>query len=274
MRRRIGAGIAALALVGTLGAVVGTGAVATAATAAPATTTSTLATLPLYGLTIAIDPGHQLGNSNPAFFGYLAQRYYIGGTAGYKSCNTSGTATNSGYPEATYNFRVASDLRILLTRLGANVVMTRYYNSWSLWGPCIWIRGGFGTAQHAVLKVSIHADGASSSGHGFFVIKPAAISSACYRYPHGPYMVTRSSRLGNYLIYGMKKAGFTPSTYVNNATIVEGNQGTLNCSYMPTVIVETLNMRNAGDAAIAVSSTGQARVALGLLYGIRGYLGR
>ena len=60
---------------------------------------------PLAGIVIALDPGHQLGNSNPAHFDELAVTHFNGHET--KSCNTSGTATNAGYPEATFNWNVA-----------------------------------------------------------------------------------------------------------------------------------------------------------------------
>ncbi len=247
---------------------------ATAGSAARATINATAAavTLPLAGVIIAIDPGHQLGNSNPRFFSLLNKKTFVGGTVPYKICNTTGTATNSGYPEATYNFAVAQDLRAALRALGATVVMTRYTNTWNSYGPCIKIRGQFGLAQHAVLKVSIHADGAASGGHGFFVMEPANIARPCLSRPSS--MVTRSRTLGRSIITGMVRAGLTKSTYINNATMISSDQGTLNCSSIPTVIVETLNMRNTSDANLAKSPNGRAKVAKGLLNGIRIYLGR
>jgi N-acetylmuramoyl-L-alanine amidase len=243
--------------------------------AAPATAgvaASTTVAKPLAGLVIAIDPGHQLGNSNPKFFAALNRTYFVGGTVPYKICNTSGTATNSGYREATYNFAVAQDLRASLIRLGATVVMTRYVNSWNTYGPCIRYRGQFGLAQHAVLKISIHADGAASWGHGFFVMEPAAIRRTCVTRP--ALMVLRSRQLGTSVITGMKRAGLLPSNYIAGATMISSDQGTLNCSSIPTVIVETLNMRSAGDAARAQSVAGRAKVAAGLLAGIRIFLHR
>ena len=253
-----------------------TGLVDAPATAGPVA--SAALAKPLAGVIIAIDPGHQLGNSNPAFFAALKRRYYVGGTVPIKICNTSGTATNSGYPEATYNFRVALDLRLSLTRLGATVVMTRYVNSWSLYGPCIQYRGTFGLAQRAILKVSIHGDGADPSGHGYFVMEPARIKAPCIvggkTIIHSTAMLRDSRILGTSILTGMHRAGLTPSTYIAGATMISSDQGTLNCSSIPTVIVETMNMRNTGDARMAVSSAGQARIAAGLLAGIRIYLHR
>src|SRR3954466_15557717 len=54
---------------------------------------------PLAGKTIVIDPGHQLGNSR-----HLAQINRPVNAGGFmKACNTTGTATNGGFPESTLN---------------------------------------------------------------------------------------------------------------------------------------------------------------------------
>ena len=59
----------------------------------------------LAGRTIVIDPGHQLGNTNPKFAHQMSQTFFNG--TSQKGCNTSGTATNAGYPEATMTWQVA-----------------------------------------------------------------------------------------------------------------------------------------------------------------------
>ena len=65
--------------------------------------------LPLAGRVVAIDPGHQLGNSrHPEQIDRLA---YVGL---WKPCNTTGTATQSGFPEATFTWRTS---RALMRRL-------------------------------------------------------------------------------------------------------------------------------------------------------------
>ena len=124
-------------------------------------------------MVIALDPGHQLGNSNPEFFDELARTHFNGHMT--KGCNTSGTATNAGYPEATFNWNVARLVKDKLEALGADVKMTRHSNSTRKWGPCVDERGRFGTKVGADLMLSIHGDGASSSGYGFYVMVPSVI---------------------------------------------------------------------------------------------------
>ncbi len=218
---------------------------------------------PLAGLTIAIDPGHNLGNaSHPK---QINRKVWVGL---WKICNTTGTATNSGFPEATFNFSVATRLRRALQALGATVVMTRYVNSNGTWGPCIDYRGKFGKAQHAVLKVSIHADGAPARDRGFHIITPA------FRRGYTDDIFRSSRRLGLAMRAGMLAGGVRLSNYIAHGWSVRGDQGTLNMSDIPTIIVETGNMRNARDAALETSRRGQEGYALALLRGIRLYLRR
>ena len=218
---------------------------------------------PLAGLIIALDPGHNLGNaSHPK---QINRKVWVGL---WKICNTTGTATNSGFPEASFNFSVATRLRRALQSLGATVVMTRYVNSNGTWGPCIDYRGKFGKAQHAVLKVSIHADGAPAHGRGFHIITPG------FRRGYTDDIFRSSRRLGLAMRAGMLAGGIRLSNYIAHGWSVRRDQGTLNMSDIPTIIVETGNMRNASDAALETSRRGRQRYALALLRGIRLYLRR
>ncbi|MEZ5117926.1 MAG: N-acetylmuramoyl-L-alanine amidase [Candidatus Nanopelagicales bacterium] len=221
---------------------------------------------PLSGIVIALDPGHQLGNSNPRFRRQLAQTRWNGTIV--KGCNTSGTATNSGYPESTFTWKVANRLRVRLEALGATVRMTRSTNSYDAWGPCTWDRGKFGRKVGARLMVSIHADGSAPSGRGFFVIAPGSLKGWT------DDIARPSQRLARDLIAGMTKAGATPSTYIRNQLLVWKDQNTLNFSDVPTVIVELGNMRNASEARLMASSSGQKQYADWLLAGIRRNLRR
>jgi hypothetical protein len=77
---------------------------------------------PVRGRTIAIDPGHNGQN-----WRHLAEinRLVNAGTV-RKPCDTTGTATASGYTEAAYNFDVARRLAAILRAEGARVVLTRH----------------------------------------------------------------------------------------------------------------------------------------------------
>ena len=150
--------------------------VATLSTAAPANATRprpearAMGGLPLAGQIVVLDPGHQLGNHNfPQRIGRLVP---AGGFR--KPCNTTGTATDRGYAEATFVWEVSRIVQRRLEALGARVVLTRHDNSQLKWGPCVDVRGRAGNLLGADLKLSIHADGSHAAGaRGFHVIAPA-----------------------------------------------------------------------------------------------------
>ena len=221
---------------------------------------ATAAEKPLAGRTIVIDPGHQLGNSNPKFAKQMSATKFNGSIV--KGCNTTGTATNQGLPESTFNWRVAKRLRALLEAKGATVLMTRTANSREQWGPCVWDRAGFANDAKADAMISIHADGAASSGRGFHVIAPTSIKGWTTD------VVKADRRLAKAMIAGMTRAGAQPATYLSDPLSIRGDQSTLNFSNVPTVIVETGNMRNKSDAARMSTAQGQQQYAEWLAAGI------
>lgn len=218
---------------------------------------------PLSGQVIALDPGHDIGNGSHVSL--INRTYWVGFT---KACNTTGTATNGGFAEATYTFDVTARLRRLLTAAGATVVVTRDRNTTSTYGPCIGARGLFGGQQRARLMVQVHADGGPASGHGFHTIVPASSSLGSTRITSGPSKVLAAA-----MIAGMRSRGFVPATYLSSPLQVRTDQGAMTVSTIPIVTVETLNMRNASDAAVATSPAGRQRIAAGLYAGILRYLG-
>jgi len=217
----------------------------------------------LFGKVILLDPGHQLGNSNPKFAQQMAQKKFNGTTV--KGCNTTGTATNSGYPEATFNWKVARQLKALLEARGARVEMTRNANSRDKWGPCVWDRAKQANKIGADVMVNIHADGASSGSKGFFVLAPGLVKGWTED------VVKPGRKLANAMISGMTKAGAPPSNYISNQLMISTNTTGLNFSNVPSVTVELGNMRNRSDAKRMQSANGQRLYADWLLAGIETY---
>jgi N-acetylmuramoyl-L-alanine amidase len=217
----------------------------------------------LSGLVIALDPGHDIGNGS--HISAINRTYWVGLT---KSCNTTGTATNAGYPEATYTFDVVARLRRLLVAQGATVVVTRDRNTRATYGPCIGARGALPSQEKAAFMVQVHGDGGPSSGRGFHVIAPA------YYKGYTDDIYRGSAKLATAMVAGMVSAGLPRSTYLSRTIQVRKDTGAINMSNVPTVTVETLNMRNARDAAVAMSTSGRQKVARGLYAGILRYLGR
>ena len=220
---------------------------------------------PLAGLVVVLDPGHQLGNT--AFPAEVSALVDAGGFS--KPCNTTGTATDGGYPEATFTWEVALATQRLLRRLGARVLLTRSSNSVTAWGPCVDERGLAGNPGQpgptADLKVSIHADGSLVPGaHGFHVIAPEA------REPWTTDIAAPSLEMAEVVRDVLVEEGFPTSTYVGSDGIdVRSDLGTLNLADIPTVMVELGNMRDPGDAGLMTSAAGRRRYASALALSIR-----
>ena len=232
---------------------------------AAATPVTRPVTPPLRGVTIVLDPGHQLGNHN--FPREISRLVPAGGFE--KRCNTTGTATDSGLPEATFTWRVSLLVRDRLRALGARVVLTRTSNRQDRWGPCVDERGRLGNDLAADLKVSIHGDG-HPGGHGFHVIAPTD------RAPWTHDIFAASRRLAYAVRSALHGAGLPYADYLagGDGLAFRSDLGTLNLSDIPTVLVELGNMRSASDARLMTSYDGRAAYARALTQGIRGWLDR
>ncbi|MBS45134.1 MAG: N-acetylmuramoyl-L-alanine amidase [Nocardioides sp.] len=220
---------------------------------------------PLAGRTIVLDPGHQLGNRH--FPRQITRQVPAGGFR--KDCNTTGTATNGGYPEATFVWQVAKEVRRQLRALGARVVMTRRTNSDRRWGPCVDERGRAGNKSDADLKLSIHGDGSYAAGaRGFHVIRPPD------RRPWTHDIVRPSSRLARAVKASLRRSGVPVATYTagGDGIDVRSDLGTLNLSDVPTVVVELGNMRNPADARRMTSRRGRTTYADALVRASRRFL--
>ena len=139
---------------------------------------------PRWPPTIGIDPGHNGGNTaDPAFINSI-----IWNGRENETCDTTGTQTDGGYTEASFNWNVARYLQADLRRAGAAVVMTRHGNNGV--GPCVTSRAHILNRAGATVALDIHADGGPAWGRGFTVLEPVA---------DGPNdgVITASERLGN-----------------------------------------------------------------------------
>jgi N-acetylmuramoyl-L-alanine amidase len=213
-----------------------------------------------------IDPGHQLGNHN--FPRQISRLVPAGGFE--KPCNTTGTATDGGYPEATLTWQVARLLRARLVSLGATVLMTRHSNRQDRWGPCVDVRGRAGNRQHADLKISIHGDGSYAAGaRGFHVIAPTD------RRPWTHDIFRSSRRLAVDTRAALRGVGLHVANYVAGGDGLDfrSDLATINLSNVPTVMVELGNMRNTRDARRMTSRAGRATYARGLALAVRRFLG-
>jgi N-acetylmuramoyl-L-alanine amidase len=221
--------------------------------------------LPLAGLTVVIDPGHDGGNgANPQIVNQP-----IDGGGFTEPCDTTGTATDNGYAEHAFNFDVALRTQALLQADGARVVLTRATDTGV--GPCVNQRAAIADALHADVAVSIHADGGPPGGVGFAVDTPVGVVSSV---SDNRAIVGPSTQLALDLRDAFEAAsGEPPSNYTGQAGIVyRGDLGGLNLSTVPKVLIECANMRNAGDATLVQSPSWRQMAAQGIATGLEQFL--
>ena len=211
---------------------------------------------------VVLDPGHNGGNaSHPS----IINAPVPDGAGGTKPCNTTGTATNAGYPEHAFTWDMALRVRTLLTAAGVRVVLSRPGDTGV--GPCVDIRGRLGGRVGAAAFVGIHGDGAPATGRGFHVITSSLA-------PAGASVAAQSSALAHAVRDAM--------TAVEPVSDYLGAQGLdarrdlagLNLSTVPAIYLECGNMRNATDAALMSSAAGRQALARRLAAGILAFLHR
>jgi N-acetylmuramoyl-L-alanine amidase len=246
------------------GAALAVAALPPAPAVAPAATDGAGASLT--GVVIVLDPGHQLGNRlHPREIGRPVD---AGGFT--KACNTTGSSTDAGYPESTFNWEVALVLRDRLAELGARVVLTRTSDSDAAWGPCVDERGRVGNDLPADLRLSIHGDGCVGCGPGFHVIAPAS------RDGWTDDIAAPSLDFARALQSSLREAGMPPAGYVGggDGLVVRSDLGTLNWSDVPAAMVELGNLRDPVDAGRMTSRAGQEAYADALLAAVLAHLSR
>lgn len=221
---------------------------------------------PLQGRTVVIDPGHNPGNRNHP--GKIARQVDIG--TDKKECDTTGTATNSGYAEADFTLALARRVRSALEARGATVKFT--HDGKVPYGPCVDERARAGNSAKADAAVSLHADGAPAGSRGFHVIMPASVheGAADTRRIAGP-----SKRLGTELRDAFRRAtGERPANYLGDGKGLDtrADLGGLNLSKVPKVFLECGNMRDSADAELLTSTAWRKKAATGISDGITAFL--
>ena len=209
------------------------------------------------GMAVFLDPGHS-GRSDSSI-----SQQVPNGRGGTKDCNTTGAATNDGYPEHAFNWDVVSRVRDALNQMGARTQLSRDDDS-SL-GPCVDQRAAMATAMHPDAIVSIHADGGPPSGRGFHVNYSSP--------PLNDVQGAPTLRLAQTMRDSLAAAGLQPSTYVgSNGLYGRADLAGLNLAQYPAILVELGNMKNSDDAAQIESPDGRAKYATAVTQGIVAYL--
>ncbi|MEV3920911.1 N-acetylmuramoyl-L-alanine amidase [Actinomadura coerulea] len=215
----------------------------------------------LDGKVIVIDPGHNGGNAgHPS---EINRQVKIGN--GSKACDTTGTETKAGYAEHAFTWDVSKRLAAILKSRGAKVSLTRKDDKGV--GPCVTDRAALGNRLKADAALSIHADGAAASGHGFHIIEPVSIG-------RNSDMVSDSAELGEALRNAYHEGtGIPYSNYLGKKAIDRRDDlGGLNMSTVPKVFIECGNMQNQGDADKLSSAPFRQRIAESLAEGFQTYL--
>lgn len=208
---------------------------------------------------VVLDPGHNGGNAAAP---EQINRPVPAGRGRTKACNTTGTATDDGYPEHAFTWDVALRTEELLTEAGFEVVLTRPDDMGV--GPCVDERAAIGNRNAAAAVVSIHADGNTASGATGFHIAYSAP-------PLNP--AQEDLTFPTAMRDAFSAAGFTPSSYIGDEGLSPRDDlGGLNLSEVPAVLVECGNMRDATEAAAFTSEPGRQSYAAAIAAGVIAYL--
>ena len=231
------------------------------ATASPAPRSNQARSGILRSKVVAVDPGHNGGNSYAA--SAIGKLIWNGRET--ETCDTAGAETDGGYQEATFNWDVARYLTADLRAEGATVVLTRTSNTGV--GPCVTERAAIGNQARADAAISIHADGGPPGGRGFAILEPVADGI-------NNVIIGPSAMLGTDLRAAFAaRTGEPVSSYdgINGLQPRDDLAGT-NLSAVPKVFIECANMRNITDATLITTASWQATAARAIAAGLTNYL--
>jgi N-acetylmuramoyl-L-alanine amidase len=227
------------------------------ATSGSAVPTAAAAPASIAGRIVFLDPGHNGANDASI------SRQVPTGRGGTKDCQASGTSTNDGYPEHTFNWETVLRIRQELTALGVRTAMSRG-NDDAL-GPCVDERAAMANALHPDALVSIHADGGPATGRGFHVNYS---SPPLNQAQSGP-----SVQFAQIMRDQLQTSGLLPANYIGQGGLYPRSDLTgLNLAQYPSILVEMGNMKNPADAALIESPDGRQKYADAVVRGIAGFL--
>jgi N-acetylmuramoyl-L-alanine amidase len=209
------------------------------------------------GAIVFLDPGHNGANDASI------SRQVPTGRGGTKECQTTGTTTDSGYPEHSFNWDVVLRIRQQLDQLGVRTAVSRG-NDDAL-GPCVDQRAAMANALRPDAIVSIHADGGPPDGRGFHVnYSDPPLNDA----QAGPAV-----RFAQVMAGQLEASGLTPSTYRGtNGLYGRADLAGLNLAQYPSILIELGNMKSRDEAAAMGTAQGRARYASAVVQGITAYL--
>ncbi|MDP9168879.1 MAG: Rv3717 family N-acetylmuramoyl-L-alanine amidase [Actinomycetota bacterium] len=212
------------------------------------------------GMIVFLDPGHQ-GANDAAFL----SKQVPTGRGGTKDCQTSGTSTDGGYPEHTFNWETVLRIRAELMQLGVRTAMSRGDDTGV--APCVDERAAMANALKPDAIVSIHADGGPASGRGFHVNYSAP--------PLNEAQAGRAVQFAQVMRDQLVASGLQTSTYRGTDGLYgRSDLAGLNLSTAPSILIECGNMKNADEAAQMATPQGRAVYANAVARGVTAYLER
>jgi N-acetylmuramoyl-L-alanine amidase len=215
------------------------------------------ATSSIAGRVVFLDPGHN--GANDASINQQVNN----GRGGTKECQTSGTITDAGYPEHSFNWDTVLRIREQLNQLGVRTALSRGNDN--ALGPCVDQRAAMANALHPDAIVSIHADGGPPDGRGFHV-----------NYSNPPLNDAQAGpalRFAQTMRDQLVASGMQPSTYRGTDGLYgRADLAGLNLAQYPSILIEMGNMKNPEEATVLTSAEGRARYAAAVTQGIAAYL--
>jgi N-acetylmuramoyl-L-alanine amidase len=209
------------------------------------------------GMIVFLDPGHNGANDSSI------NRQVNNGRGGTKECQTSGTTTDDGFPEHTFNWDVVLGIRAALTQAGVRTAMSRGNDN--ALGPCVDERAAMANALNPDAVVSIHADGGPPSGRGFHV-----------NYSNPPLNDAQAGpavKFAQVMRDQLVASGIPTSTYRGSDGLYgRADLAGLNLAQHPSILIELGNMKNADEAIQMRSPEGRAKYAAAVAQGIANYL--
>lgn len=209
------------------------------------------------GMAVFLDPGHNGANDASIY------RRIPNGRGGTTVCVTTGTMTNDGYPEHSFNWDVVLRIRDALAGMGVRTELSR--DNDNALGPCNDQRVAMANAMHPDAIVSIHADNAPPSGRGFHVNYSSP--------PLNDAQAGPAVQLATIMRDSLVASGLQKSTYVGSDGLYgRADLAVLNLAQYPAILVELGNMKNGDEAARMESADGRAKYAAAVTQGVVTYL--
>ena len=209
------------------------------------------------GMIVFLDPGHNGSNDGSI------SRQVPTGRGGTKECQTSGTTTDDGYPEHTFNWDTTLRIRQALTALGVRTAMSRGDDTGL--GPCVDERAALANSVQPNAVVSIHADGGPANGRGFHVLYSSPPLNQAQAGPAVQFARTMRDALAG--------SGIPPATYIGSSGLnPRSDIAGLNLAQYPSILVELGNMKNPADSALMKTPDGRQKYAEAVVRGIVAFL--